>query len=34
VDETALRSAGLVNGRADGAKILGGGELGKKLTSA
>src|SRR5689334_23024704 len=32
VDEAMLRSAGLVNGRADGAKILGDGELSKKLT--
>jgi len=31
VDETALRSAGLANGRASGVKILGGGELNKKL---
>ena len=32
VDETALRSAGLANGRGDGVKILGTGELSKKLT--
>ena len=32
VDETALRSVGLANGRADGIKILGTGELSKKLT--
>jgi large subunit ribosomal protein L15 len=32
VDETALRNAGLVNGRGDGVKILGEGELKKKLT--
>lgn len=32
VDETAMRAAGLANGRADGVKILGGGELSKKLT--
>ena len=32
VDETALRSVGLANGRADGVKILGTGELTKKLT--
>jgi large subunit ribosomal protein L15 len=32
VDETALRAAGLANGRADGIKILGEGELTKKLT--
>ena len=32
VDETALRAAGLANGRADGIKILGDGELSKKLT--
>jgi large subunit ribosomal protein L15 len=31
VDETALRSVGLANGRADGIKILGNGELTKKL---
>ena len=31
VDETALRSVGLANGRADGIKILGKGELTKKL---
>ncbi|HTX22735.1 MAG TPA: 50S ribosomal protein L15 [Candidatus Aquilonibacter sp.] len=31
IDETALRSAGLANGRADGVKILGEGELSKKL---
>jgi large subunit ribosomal protein L15 len=32
VDETALRSVGLANGRADGIKILGSGDLTKKLT--
>jgi len=32
VDEAALRSAGLANGRADGVKILGDGELSRKLT--
>lgn len=32
VDETALRAAGLANGRASGIKILGDGELTKKLT--
>ena len=32
VDETALRAAGLANGPGDGIKILGGGELTKKLT--
>jgi large subunit ribosomal protein L15 len=32
VDETALRSVGLANGRAHGIKILGTGELSKKLT--
>ena len=32
VDETVLRSVGLANGRADGVKILGTGELTKKLT--
>ncbi len=32
VDEAALRVAGLANGRADGIKILGDGELSKKLT--
>ena len=31
VDEAALRSVGLANGRADGVKILGDGELTKKL---
>jgi large subunit ribosomal protein L15 len=31
VDETALRSVGLANGRAHGIKILGNGELSKKL---
>jgi large subunit ribosomal protein L15 len=31
VDEAALRAAGLANGPADGVKILGGGELTKKL---
>jgi len=32
VDEATLRAAGLVNGRGDGVKILGDGELGRKLT--
>jgi large subunit ribosomal protein L15 len=32
VDETAMRAAGLANGPADGIKILGDGELSKKLT--
>ena len=32
VDETALRSVGLVHGRGDGVKILGGGELARKLS--
>ena len=32
VDETTLRGAGLVNGRGSGVKILGQGELEKKLT--
>jgi large subunit ribosomal protein L15 len=32
VDEAALRAAGLANGRGDGVKILGDGELTKKLT--
>ncbi len=32
VDETALRSVGLANGTFDGVKILGTGELTKKLT--
>jgi large subunit ribosomal protein L15 len=32
VDETALRSVGLANGRSHGIKILGSGELTKKLT--
>jgi large subunit ribosomal protein L15 len=32
VDETALRSVGLANGRASGIKILGAGEISKKLT--
>jgi large subunit ribosomal protein L15 len=31
VDEVALRAVGLANGRADGVKILGEGELSKKL---
>jgi len=31
VDEAALRALGLANGRADGVKILGDGELKKKL---
>jgi large subunit ribosomal protein L15 len=32
IDEKALREAGLVNGRWDGVKILGDGELKKKLS--
>ena|SRR6185369_11588007 len=32
VDEASLRSVGLANGRAGGVKILGDGELSKKLT--
>jgi large subunit ribosomal protein L15 len=32
VDEAALKAVGLANGRADGVKILGEGELSKKLT--
>jgi large subunit ribosomal protein L15 len=32
VDEAALRKAGLANGRGDGIKVLGGGDLAKKLT--
>lgn len=32
VDETTLRQAGLVKGQHDGVKILGDGELSKKLT--
>ena len=32
VDEAVLRQQGLANGRADGVKILGQGELTKKLT--
>jgi large subunit ribosomal protein L15 len=32
VDETALKSLGLANGKAAGIKILGNGELTKKLT--
>ncbi|HXG47699.1 MAG TPA: 50S ribosomal protein L15 [Methylomirabilota bacterium] len=32
VDEALLREVGLANGRADGIKILGTGELSKKLT--
>ncbi|HXG58739.1 MAG TPA: 50S ribosomal protein L15 [Thermoanaerobaculia bacterium] len=32
VDETALRKSGLVKGRNDGIKILGGGKLTRKLT--
>lgn len=31
VDEKVLRSSGLANGRADGIKILGSGDLSKKL---
>jgi large subunit ribosomal protein L15 len=32
VDEAALRTAGLANGRGAGIKILGGGDLTRKLT--
>jgi large subunit ribosomal protein L15 len=32
IDEAALRVAGLANGRSDGVKILGDGELTRKLT--
>jgi large subunit ribosomal protein L15 len=32
VDEASMREAGLVKGRHDGVKVLGGGELSKKLT--
>jgi len=32
VDETALRAAGLASGRSSGVKILGQGELKRKLT--
>src|ERR1700690_2059694 len=32
VNETAMRAVGLANGRSDGIKILGDGELSKKLT--
>ncbi len=32
VDEAALRSVGLANGKSDGVKILGQGELTRKLT--
>lgn len=32
VDEAALRKAGLINGRGDGVKVLGSGDLTKKLT--
>ncbi|MCX6923254.1 MAG: uL15 family ribosomal protein, partial [Verrucomicrobia bacterium] len=32
VDEAALRTAGLANGRGEGIKILGDGELTRKLT--
>jgi large subunit ribosomal protein L15 len=32
VDETAFRQAGLVKGQHDGIKVLGDGELSKKLT--
>lgn len=34
VDEAALRAVGLANGRAEGIKILGRGELTRKLTVA
>ena len=32
VNEAALREVGLINGRGDGVKVLGTGELTKKLT--
>ena len=32
VNETALRDAGIVSGRCDGIKVLGDGDLAKKLT--
>lgn len=32
VDEAVLRKAGLINGRGDGVKVLGDGDLTKKLT--
>lgn len=32
VDESTLRAAGLVNGRGDGVKVLGDGDLSRKLT--
>lgn len=32
IDEEALRKAGLINGRADGIKVLGDGEIEKALT--
>ena len=32
VDEAIMRSVGLANGRASGLKILGGGQLTKRLT--
>ena len=32
VDELALKSVGLANGKSDGVKILGNGEINKKLT--
>jgi large subunit ribosomal protein L15 len=34
VDEAVLRKAGLINGRGDGVKVLGDGDLAKKLTVA
>jgi large subunit ribosomal protein L15 len=34
VNEAALRKVGLINGRGDGVKVLGTGELTKKLTVA
>jgi large subunit ribosomal protein L15 len=34
VDEASMRQAGLVKGRHDGVKVLGNGELSKKLTVA
>ena len=32
VDEVALKAVGLANGKSDGVKILGTGEISKKLT--
>jgi len=34
VDEAGLRKVGLINGKGDGVKVLGTGELTKKLTVA